>query len=478
LDGPSIPPLALSIELDPAPESRLKDFRNWQLALTVPKAPDTHGSISIDCGLGAPRTISLTKLSLGPQTYPASVEAADFGQVWISPEVRPRYRASIEPRIPGLDRTLVNVFVHTKEKQKPLANSLAWGGSYYLVWHESLALNIPQSVSSSPLAKRGDWACYLVALPDEDDEDIRHWIERTCCLTISRTRRSWALIHPPFTDLDSLGSRSVSSTTNLLLAVHSPHDPTIDSGTLTCSVGSTSDSVANIAGTHFFEIHHDNNSNTPVALTWDDFALHEITKADAQNFRDSLGVGFVFRSRIGTERHEAFLHQIHFEQLLQRVRGLELDIFAITLPHGTHGRLRSRMSAGSDWRTITLPADPNIQEASKSDLIREINAVLQDASLDISFDFGAFGGCYLARSIHEAHDSLSQRIHHSVRDRIIWFCIAAQSYHTVQRRPFAALDDGALLRHFEHVPTPTSLIAHRRHLDRLLDDAKYRGTRT
>lgn len=476
-DGPPIPPLALSIELDPVPEARLKGLRNWQLALTVPKAPDTHGSITIDCGSGSPRTITLTKLSLGPQTYPASVEAADFGQIWISPDVRPRYRAAIEQRIPGLDRTLVNVFVHTKQKQKPLANSLAWGGSYYLLWHTALALDIPQSLPSSSLATRGDWACSLVALPDEDDEDVRRWIEDTCHLTIARTRRSWALIHPPVIDLDSLGSLSVSSTTHLLFAVYSPHDQSTEEDTLTCYVGSASDSVANSAGTHFFEVRHDSNSNAPVALTWDGFALPDIAKAEYENLRDAFGVAFTFRSRAGAERYDAFLHQSNFGQLLRRVRGMELDISAVLPPLGTNGRFLSRLETGSDWSMMTPEVDLNSQDAGKHDTVRQINALLQDASLDICIDFGAFGTCYLARSIPEPRDSLTVRIPQTVRTRIIWFCTVARSYAAARKRPSEILTDEALVRHFQKIATPASLIAHRRLLEREIEIATTRGRR-
>jgi hypothetical protein len=477
MDGPPIPPLALSIELDPVPEARLKGLRNWKLALTVPKAPDTHGSITIDCGSGSHRTITLAKLSLEPQTYPASVEAADFGQIWISPDVRPRYRAAVEQRIPGLERTLVNVFAHTKQKQKPLANSLAWGGSYYLIWSTALALDIPQSLPSSPLAKRGEWACSLVALPDEDDESVRRWIEETCHLTIARTSRSWALIHPPVTDFDSLGSLSVSSTTHLLFAVLSPYDQSTEGDTLTCSVGSASASIANSAGTHFFEVRHDSNSNAPLALTWDGFALPEIAKAEPENLRESFGVAFTFRSRTGAERYEAFLHQSSFEQLLRRVRGMELDISAVLPPPGTQGQFLSRREIGSDWSTMTSEVDLNSQDAGKHHFVPQINALLQDTSLDICIDFGAFGTCYLARSMAEPPDGVTVRIPQTVRTRIIWFCAVARSYAAARKRPFEVLSDEALLRHFQKIATPASMIAHRRLLEREIEIATSRGGR-
>lgn len=175
-NAPPILPISLSIELDPTPQSRLNGNRDWKLALTVPKAPDTHGSVRIDCGTGTPRLISLTKLALDAQTYPASLSAEDFGATWISPEVNPRYKIAIEHRIPGLNRLFVNAFVNSKQKQKPLATSLTWGGTYYLISHDSLPIEIPTSLPNSQLAKRDNWVCSIVTLPDDEDDDIRRWI--------------------------------------------------------------------------------------------------------------------------------------------------------------------------------------------------------------------------------------------------------------------------------------------------------------
>lgn len=465
LDGPPVPPLALGIELDPVPESRLKGLRNWQLALTVPKAPDTHGSISIDCGTGAPRQISLTKLSLGPQTYPASVDATDFGQVWMSPEVRRRYRTAIEQRIPGLDRDIVNIFTHTKQKQKPLANSLTWGGSYYLIWRTALAVEIPKSLLSSPLANRGEWACSFVALPEEDDEGVRLWIEEVSRLTITRSRRSWAVIHPPVLDIDSLGRLSVSSSTGLLFASYSPHDQATEETAITCSVGNSTASIPSKSGNHFFEVRHDSRSDAPLALSWDGFALPEFAKAEPPDAIDSFGAAFTFRSRFGAERSNALLHQVQFDQLLSRVRRLELDVVVISLPPGANGLFKCRKELGWDWQTTTLSSGSDI-----SGVIPQINASLQDASLDVCFDFGAFGACYLPRASREVR-GLDMRIPQSVRDKIVWFCITAKSYPASEKRPFGTLDDEALLRHLARVATPMSLIAHRRHLDRLIETA-------
>ena len=259
--APPISPLSLSIELDPTPQSRLTGNRDWKLALTVPKAPDMHGSVRIDCGTGTPRLISLSKLALDPQTYPASLSAEDFGAMWVSPDVNPRYKVAIEHRIPGLNRLVANAFVNGKQKQKPLATSLTWGAAYYLISHDSHPIRIPASVSSSQLAKRDDWSCSIVTLPDEDDEEIGRWIQEACNLTIARARRQWAIIYPPAIDIDSLGYINVASTRQLLLATFTPHGEDDKQGLFSASVGRSQASAPITHGIQFFTVQHDGKAD-------------------------------------------------------------------------------------------------------------------------------------------------------------------------------------------------------------------------
>jgi hypothetical protein len=468
-EGPPIPPLALSIELDPTMEARLKGLRKWKLALTVPKAPDTHGLISIDCGAGAPRQIALTKLALGPQTYPASVNATDFGQVWISHEVRPRYRAAIEQRIPGLQRNLVNVFANTRQKQKPLANSLAWGGSYYLISCNAFEIDIPKAIPSSLLAAEGEWECSLINLPDEEDESVRLWIEEVCHLTVARTTRSWAMIYPPVLDIDSLGGFSVSSTARILFAIYSPADQTGDHDAISCAVGASSASIPNGPGKHLFEVRHDSRPDARVALNGDGYDFPEVAKASLDdNPLETVGVAFTFRSRMDADRYSAFLHHRLFDQLLRRARARDLELVAITPPPGVKGLFASRNRSDGDWRKIALSSASTIQDA-----LSQINALLNNVSADICIDFGAFGRAVFASGKSEFCSGASLQIPQLLRNRIIWFCSAVKSFPVSKTR--GVLSDEALVKHLECLPTPVHLTAHRRHIDRLIAEAQAVG---
>jgi hypothetical protein len=63
-DRPPLPPLALSIELEPEILVRGSRLRQWGLRLTIPKSDDAHGSFTINCGRLAPLT---TTTALGSE---------------------------------------------------------------------------------------------------------------------------------------------------------------------------------------------------------------------------------------------------------------------------------------------------------------------------------------------------------------------------------------------------------------------------
>jgi hypothetical protein len=469
-NAPPILPLLLSIELDPTPQSRLTGYREWKLALTVPKAPDTHGSVRIDCGIGTPRLIALSKLALNAQTYPASRTAEDFGSTWASPEVHPRYKAAIEHRVAGLNRLLVNVFANGRQKQKPLAHSLSWSGSYYLIWHDSLPIELPSLLSNSQLAKQDDWRCSIITLPDEEDEDLRCWFEEKCDLTIIQQRRRWSIVYPPPIEIDSLGNVTVASNQRLLLATFAPPKEDDEQAFLVASVGRATDSTSATYGRQFFAIEHDSKSDAAVAITWDGAPLPEITQTTSYDALRLLGVAFGFRSRSGAERYRCFLHHMQIEPLLQAVRRSEFDLRTISTPARFAGELRWRRALGDGWQTVLLPSERNDSTPEISnDAVEHANLILQDQSVDILLDFGALGSRYLTALLGRSRHPQQARLNLDTRQKLLWFCITANSYpRGVQ---LASLADDALLRHFGSTPTPSHLTAHRRHLEALVRTA-------
>jgi hypothetical protein len=191
--GPAVDPLRLGIELEPDRDVR-RGAKKWGLRLTVPKSHDPHGDVSIDLGGGDVRKISLVGLSQGARTYRADPAAPDFGAVWVSPEVRPAYRAAIVHRVPGLSHRFVTAFAAVGHKFKPQCNILRWGESYYFVWRSSMSVLVPSSLLHHSFAENQGWSCSLLALPDKADPEVAAWLERVCDLQITRSKREWALV--------------------------------------------------------------------------------------------------------------------------------------------------------------------------------------------------------------------------------------------------------------------------------------------
>jgi hypothetical protein len=221
---PAIPPLALCIELEQEALVRGNRLREWGLRLTVPKSDDAHGRVSIDCGGKAVRTVVLSKLFLSSLTYPADPEAADFGAVWISPEVRPRFRAAIEGRISGLDRERINVFVASPQKYKPSSSHLSWGETYYFVWRSENRVVLPRSLFTRRLADRGAWSCAMVALPDEADAALETWLRQACGRNVSKERRRWGIVYPVAYDVDISGQIVIAESASLIIGTETIDD--------------------------------------------------------------------------------------------------------------------------------------------------------------------------------------------------------------------------------------------------------------
>ena len=306
----------------------------------------------------------------------------------------------------------------------------------------------------------------IVALPDDEDSDVRRWIEETCDLTITSPRRRWSIVYPPAIDIDSLGHLSVASTRNLLLATFTPQGQDEEQGSFSASASRSSASTATAHGTQFFAVQHDGKSDTPVALSWDGVSLPEITQVAQHNPLALAGVSFTFRSRSGAERYRSFLHQRQIGPLFQAVRRSELDISAISPPAGCEGAFKWRKALGMDWQSITLSIGRDgTRHETDEEAVNQVNLLLQDASLNACFDFGGLGSLYLEASRRQAVHARQKCIPSIVRQRIIWFCITAKSYPRGSLKPLTAIADDALLRHFRTVVTPSFLIAHRRQLD-------------
>ena len=315
--GPPIDPLRLSIELEPDYDAR-RGPREWLLRLTVPKSPDAHGRVSIDCGGGDVRNINLSKLAIGAQTYLADPAAQDFGASWISPDVRPLYRAAVEQRIPGLNSRVANVFGAARAKLKPQSNILRWGESYYLVRPGDRPITFPASILNHEFAANRGWCCSLIGLPHKADPEIAAWLRQTCDLSIAPSKREWALLYPPPYAVDDDGNLQVNSGAQLILAIKPIDDGA--PGKVIGSVGQTSASTTSTGTSrHFVEVTvPEQMAQKPVYLAWDEAFLAAVIAKPYPNGLSEPSVLLEFEG--GAVKESTPLHRVRCRELLTLVR--------------------------------------------------------------------------------------------------------------------------------------------------------------
>lgn len=467
--GPAIEPLRLSIELEPDYNAR-RGPRKWGLRLTVPKSPDEHGVVQINCGGGDVRKIALSKLFLGSQTYRADPAAPDFGAIWVSPEVRQPYRSAVEQRLPGLSGRVANVFSAAgAAKLKLQTNVLHWGESYYLVWVESQSIAFPSAILTHTLATNLGWCCSLVSLPDKADPEIATWLTQTCDLPLARAKREWALVYPPPYAVDDDGTLQVPSASQLILAIKPLDEEGGNENEVTCVAGQYSGS-ATVRDTtrHLIEITISDQANQkPIYLRWDDAYLATVM---AKPYPDAEHAPTVTLSFDGAEPTEPIaLHRVRCQQLLEEVR---LGRRRLSEIHGhpvltgyCYWKRADEFELQKEEITFSLAAvAASVNLAVDRQLLVHINSILEDRSAEVGLDFGAYGAFHSSMLTSERSHPEEFRIARDLRARVEWLCKASGAFVMPEVGPLQVLDDQTLLRHFSEISVPRALLGHRRAL--------------
>lgn len=471
--GPAIEPLRLSIELEPDYDAR-RGPRKWGARLTVPKSPDEHGVVQIDCGGGDVRKITLSKLFLGSQTYRVDPAAPDFGVSWVSPDVRQPYRSAVEHRIPGLSSRVANVFSAAGgAKLKPQTNVLHWGESYYLIWREGKSIALPSEILVHALATNLGWCCSLVGLPDKADPEIAAWLTQACDLPLARAKREWALLYPPPYAIDDDGTLQVPSASQLFLAIKPIDDEGGDENEITCVVGQYSGSTTlRDTSRHLIEITiSDQAAQKPIYLRWDDANLATVS---AKSYPDAAHEPTVALKFDGTEATEPVaLHRVRCQELLEQVRFGRRRISEIRGHPVLTGSLSWRRADQFEWQKEEIAFAETVGSISLptgEQRLERINAILQDRSVEIELDFGAYGAFHSFWKAADRTHSKEFKISRDLRARIEWLCKASGGFVMPEHGPLQALDDRSLLRHLFKLPVPSALLAHRRALEHELRD--------
>jgi hypothetical protein len=455
-------PLTVSIELQPESTMRGKKLRAWELRLTIPKSEDGRGQITIDCGGGARRTFTLSKLTFGPQTCKVDINAEDFGAIWVSPEVRPEYKAIVEDRVPGLDREQATLFASSTSRLKPRANRVSWGSSYYLVWHATRDIGLPRSLLAQPLAPSAQWNCALITLPDDADGDIGTWIEGATALAISSQRRVFGVAYPPPIGLDILGRLILPAGEPLVLGLRQT-DSEADAVVAFRASAGTSCAQVSLEGADRHLVRIDQNSDrAQIALQLNDTPLPLLVPSSISDTNVFPHVRFVAREISNPGRIEASLGTKESLAVLEKVRRCQAELSECTMPSGVKGAIRWKMPTEIAWssKPIGRDGDQAIVHAT-ADELAHINKALHDRRAEVELDFGPFG-IFRAFSDKRPGSFSAFAIPRAVRNRIRWFATASPSVVNNRGVPFHRLSDAELIQFVSQMRVTPQLAAHHR----------------
>lgn len=461
--------LALSIELEPESEMRDTRRRIWGLRLTVPRSGDDHGQISVDCGGGPPRRIALSKLFLSAQTYPADLDALDFGVVWTSPEVRPDYKTAVEERLPGLDRSLLNIFAATTQKYKPRVSRLHWGSSYYFIWRAGVVPSVHDRLPLHRLADQRTWCCAFTSLPADEDAELKSWIEGTTGAIITPHRRAFAVLFPPAYGVDLYGRILVPSTDDLVLGINLPKD---DHGS--AQLGGVAADISLEGGQRHLVHLTSIQSIKQIRLTLDDTSLPPLFQSRPAEFAVYPEVLLSFRFFGRTEVEDVPLRATRCSELLRAVRRGDCEVMGCEHPAGVKGILKWRVEGEVEWNALVFHVDRRSGRAkADKQQILSVNEVLRQHEAEIEFDFGPFGR-FCAQS-ERAKQPLGKKstLPTHLRNRILWLLKTAKTYTDGRRIPVARLQDSELIALLAAARFEPSLAAHRVSLERQLSNRDY-----
>jgi hypothetical protein len=417
------------------------------------------------------REIPLTKLVLGPQTYLADPDAAEFGAVWVSSEVRPPYRSAIAQRIPGLVPGQVTVFATSAHK--PRVASLSWGASYYFVWRRGNGPRPPEDLPSHQLADNGAWCCSLVSLPNEGEESLANWLDAACGLRIVKEKRTWGIIYPVAFDVDVSGRIRLPPTPSVLLGLSGPAEPDVES-VCECAAGEFCASIiTRNGGLHLIEITADKTAaDSVLSLRWDQSSLPALARVPLADAAHPPAVVIEFLAKDAELPWRERMHEASCRESLRKARASEINIRKIELPASITGHLRWRARPETQWQSLPLIEIASARGRRQETVLppgqlSELNRILQDLRLDVWLDFGAFGE-FLELSEKPLAGLPSLHLQPSVRAKIVWLCKTMKAYATASKTPIDGLDDDELVAHFRGIRVDSSLLAHCRSIERTL----------
>jgi hypothetical protein len=163
------------------------------------------------------------------------------------------------------------------------------------------------------------------------------------------------------------------------------------------------------------------------------------------------------------------LHRVKCHELLEQVRLGRRRISEIRGHPVLTGYLRWRRADEFEPEKEQITFSPAAVAVSVNlpvdrQLLERINAILEDRSLEVGLDFGAYGAFHSWMLASEGTHPEEFRIARDLRARVEWLCKASGAFVMPEHGPLQVLDDYTLLRHFSEISVPRALLGHRRAL--------------
>ncbi len=455
-----IRPKYLSIEIDKGEGSSSSGRGNWSLHLTLPQAPTDKGQIHIDLGREK-RKVPLSKLVLSEQTYPVDMGLNEFKALWRSPEVPDDYFEAVSDPL-QLSANFASAFEASSVKHKPLTRRLVWGEYYYFIWFSTVPSDFPQDFAVQRLAKRGEWSCALVQLPEQGEKEPKEWLQKFCGLVPERQSRKWAIIHPVPRRRNIYGEINVSSLASLVVGYFQPVG-----GEWT--IGAVADGEAHACalqsvGWHLFEYASDESAGYDrLRLRSDEQDLATLV-AEKLQYRPVASVQVLFRDHASGRMTLQQLHQEHVLAHLQSVRSGKSEIVEVRLPERVSGWVKLRHCRTGVYSEEKLCNGKASGEGSRLEVLEapalaKINIGLAAEETEVVLDFGHFGILAfppLPRRREQA-DDLSA----SLRKKILWLCSQSSNWNH-EGVAISRLSDAKLVEHYWTTRFDARWVAHAR----------------
>lgn len=454
-----IRPKYLSIEIDKGRNPSSSASRNWSLNLTLPQAPTDKGLIHIDLGREK-RRIPLSKLVLSEQTYPVDIGSSEFRALWRSPEVPDDYFEAVSDRV-QLSESLASAFDVSPLKHKPFTRRLVWGEYYYFIWPSAVSSDFPNDFTVQQLAKRGDWSCALVQLPEQAEMGPKEWLKKFCGLAPERQSRKWAIAHPAPRRRNIYGEISVSSLDNVVVGYF---QPTSDEWTIGAVADGEAQSFAlQDVGWHLFEYTSDAKAEYGrLRLRSDEQDLAALVSEELEH-KPATSVQVFFRDRASGRVTDQRLHQEQVLAQFQGVRSRKSDIAEVRVPERVSGWLKlhnCRTGAYSEEKLCTDNTSSDIGRKCvlEATALAKLNSSLAAEETEVVLDFGHFGICAfppLSRRREQADQLLP-----SLRKKILWLCSQSNNWRRRDGVAIARLSDARLVEHYAAARFDTRWMAH------------------